>query len=173
MVTPPAVLCIRKPVLKWIRAEAATLQVPEVSGAIREMEFDEMWHFIGSKKTKNGSSKRWIVLQGEPGRLGARRSCLEAPTSGDTATFSRLYDKVKHLTDCRFYTDDWDAFASVLPKDRHVIGKQHTVAIERDNSNTRHPLGRMTRRVVNQGFSPHLFHIARRCWMLRSSFGST
>lgn len=58
-VTPPAVL-------KWIRAEAATLQVPEVSGAIREMEFDEMWHFIGSKKTKDGSSKRWIVLQGEP-----------------------------------------------------------------------------------------------------------
>jgi len=29
------------------------------------MEFDEMGHFIGSKKTKNGSSKRWIVAQGE------------------------------------------------------------------------------------------------------------
>ena len=42
--------------LKWIRAEAATLQVPEVSGAIREMEFDEMWHFIGSKK-----NKKWII----------------------------------------------------------------------------------------------------------------
>lgn len=58
-VTPPAVL-------KWIRREAATLQGPEISGSICEMEFDEMWHFIGSKKTKNGSSRRWIVLQGEP-----------------------------------------------------------------------------------------------------------
>ncbi len=64
----------------------------------------------------------------------------------DAATFRRLYDKVKHLTDCIFYTDDWDAFAKVLPKERHVIGKSGTVAIERDNSNTRHHLGRMTRR---------------------------
>ena len=45
-----------------------------------------------------------------------------------------------------FYTDDWDAFAKVLPADQHVVGKAHTTAIERDNSNTRHHLGRMTRR---------------------------
>jgi insertion element IS1 protein InsB len=64
----------------------------------------------------------------------------------DAETFRRLYDKVRHLTDCTFYTDDWDAFAKVLPPERHVIGKAYTAAIERDNSNTRHHLGRMTRR---------------------------
>ncbi|MDR2719919.1 MAG: hypothetical protein LBC03_03845, partial [Nitrososphaerota archaeon] len=64
----------------------------------------------------------------------------------DTATFKKLYDKVKHLTNCIFYTDDWDAFAKVLPKERHIIGKKHTTAIEQDNSNTRHHLGRFTRR---------------------------
>ena len=64
----------------------------------------------------------------------------------DTATFKRLYNKVKHLKHCIFYTDDWDAFAKVLPKERHIIGKKHTVAIEQDNSNTRHHLGRFTRR---------------------------
>ena len=58
----------------------------------------------------------------------------------DTATFRRLYDKVKHLTSCRFYTDDWDAFANVLPVERHGVGKVHTSCIERDNSNTRHHL---------------------------------
>ena len=70
----------------------------------------------------------------------------------DTATFQRLYDKVKHLKNCTFYTDDWNAFANVLPPERHIIGKGHTVAIERDNSNTRHHLGRFTRRtkVVSQ-----------------------
>ena len=59
---------------------------------------------------------------------------------------------MKHLKDCKFYTDDWDAFAKVLPKDRHIIGKAHTIAIEQDNSNTRHHLGRFTRRtkVVTQ-----------------------
>jgi insertion element IS1 protein InsB len=64
----------------------------------------------------------------------------------DAATFRRLYAKVAHLTDCVFYTDDWDAFSEVLPPERHVIGKKHTIAIEQDNSNTRHYLGRMTRR---------------------------
>jgi IS1 family transposase len=34
----------------------------------------------------------------------------------------------------------------VLPKDRHIVGKKHTVVIEQDNSNTRHHLGRFTRR---------------------------
>lgn len=51
---------------RWIKQEAAALPEPEVPGNIKEMEFDEMWHFIGSKKTKPGSSKRWIVAQGEP-----------------------------------------------------------------------------------------------------------
>jgi insertion element IS1 protein InsB len=70
----------------------------------------------------------------------------------DTATFRRLYNKVKHLKNCTFYTDNWDAFIKVLPPERHIIGKMHTVDIERDNSNTRHHLGRFTRRtkVVSQ-----------------------
>ena len=50
---------------RWIRDEAEKLPLPIVSGQIKEMEFDEMWHFVGSKKTKNGSSKPWIVATGE------------------------------------------------------------------------------------------------------------
>lgn len=50
---------------RWITEEAALLPEPVVSSDIKEMEFDEMWHFIGSKKTKSGSSRRWIVAQGE------------------------------------------------------------------------------------------------------------
>ncbi len=66
--------------------------------------------------------------------------------SRSAATFKKLYDKVSHLTDCTFYTDNWDAFGKVLPPERHVVGKSGTTAIEQDNSNTRHHLGRMTRR---------------------------
>ena len=51
---------------RWIVEAAANLPEPEVPGTIKEMEFDEMWHFIGSKKTSVGSSKRLIVAQGEP-----------------------------------------------------------------------------------------------------------
>lgn len=76
----------------------------------------------------------------------SRRTVAWVVGGRDAATFQRLYDKVKHLTGCIFYTDDWEAFAKILPPDRHVIGKAHTIAIEQDNSNTRHHLGRMTRR---------------------------
>jgi len=76
----------------------------------------------------------------------SRRTVAWVVGGRDAATFQRLYDKVKHLTDCIFYTDDWKAFANVLPPERHVIGKAHTIMIEQDNGNTRHHLGRMTRR---------------------------
>jgi len=70
----------------------------------------------------------------------------------DQTTFKRLYAKVKHLKSCTFYTDNWDAFAKVLPKTRHIIGKAHTHITESNNSNTRHHLGRFTRKtkIVSQ-----------------------
>ena len=43
---------------RWVKAEAGALAEPEISGAIREMEFDEMRHFIRSKKqTLNHQSR--------------------------------------------------------------------------------------------------------------------
>lgn len=83
----------------------------------------------------------------------------------DAASFGRLYDKVKHLTDCTFYTDDWDAFAKHLPPERHVIGKAGTVTIERDNSNTRHHLGRMTRRTKVVSKKPQMVSDSIKLWL--------
>lgn len=58
-VTSPAVM-------KWLKKEAKMIGEPVVENTIKAIEFDEMWHFIQSKKTKNGSSKPWIVIEGEP-----------------------------------------------------------------------------------------------------------
>ena len=55
----------RSTAYKWIKSIAEDIEEPVISGSIKEIEFDEMWHFIQSKKTKNGSSKPWIVAQGE------------------------------------------------------------------------------------------------------------
>jgi len=75
-VTPPAVQ-------KWLQHEAARLDEPAIPGTIREMEFDEMWHFIGAKKTKSGSSKPWIVLQSEPWP-GLSAVVMLQPSGGST-----------------------------------------------------------------------------------------
>jgi insertion element IS1 protein InsB len=77
---------------------------------------------------------------------GTRHTIAWVIGGRDIATVKRLYAKLKHLKKVVFYTDDWDAFAAVLPKKQHVIGKEHTVTIERNNSNTRHRLARMTRK---------------------------
>ena len=52
-------------VYRWIKEFGESLPEPEVSGEITQMEFDEMWHFIGSKKENFGLSKPLIVAHGE------------------------------------------------------------------------------------------------------------
>jgi transposase-like protein len=50
-------------VYRWLRAFAESLPEPEVRADVREMELDEMWHFVQEKKTKFGSGKLTIVLR--------------------------------------------------------------------------------------------------------------
>lgn len=76
----------------------------------------------------------------------------------DAAPCHRLYDQLNHLTEGVLYPDDWDAFAHVLPKERHITGKAHTPTIERDHSNTRHHLARMTRRTKVGSQSGDMLH---------------
>ena len=82
----------------------------------------------------------------------------------DSATFGRLYDKVKHLKNCLFYTDNWGAFAEVLPPERHIVGKAHTIDIEHDNSNTRHHLARFTRRTKVVSQAEYMVDLSLRIW---------
>jgi len=63
-----------------------------------------------------------------------------------------------------FYTDDWDAFAEVIPPERHIIGKAHTIDIEHDNSNTRHYLGRFTRRTKIVSKASFMVDLTIRIW---------
>ena len=71
---------------------------------------------------------------------------------------------MRHLKDCVFCTDAWDAFSEVLPPECHVIGKAHAVGIERDNSNTRHHLGRFTRRTKVVSRAGRMVDLTMRIW---------
>ena len=65
---------------------------------------------------------------------------------------------------CIFYTDDWEAFKKVLPEERLVVGKRGTVAIERDNSNTRHHIGRMSRRTKIVSKKEEMVNASMKLW---------
>ena len=140
----------------WIKSIANTIPTPEVGTEIQEIELDEMWHYL--EKTR----KLWLLKAYD---RASRKTIAWVTGRRDIATMRRLYSKLKHLKNRRFYTDDWDAFAAVLPKERHFIGKQYTQAIESDNSNTRHHLGRFTRRTKVVSRSEESVNHAIKLWV--------
>jgi transposase len=50
----------------WICQAAETITEPTIDHNIQTIDFDEMWHFLQSKKENSGLSKPWIIAQGEP-----------------------------------------------------------------------------------------------------------
>ena len=73
----------RSLIYRWIVDEAAKRPEPVIAGDLKEMEFDEMWHFIGSKNTSSGLSKRWIVAHGEL-LPGLQAVVMLRPSGGST-----------------------------------------------------------------------------------------
>ena len=59
-------------IYRWIVEAMDKTQEPQISSNIQEIECDEMWHFLQKKVKSSGSSKPWIVAQGElwPGLQG-------------------------------------------------------------------------------------------------------
>ncbi len=50
-------------VLRWIRAEAMSVQTAEISEESKIIQVDEMWHFVNGKKTKFGSGRPMILAK--------------------------------------------------------------------------------------------------------------
>jgi transposase-like protein len=55
----------RSLIYRWIREAGLQSEEPAIDGEIKEIEFDEMWHFIESKKRNFGSSKPLTVAAGK------------------------------------------------------------------------------------------------------------
>jgi transposase-like protein len=55
----------RSLIYRWIKEAGLQTQEPSIDGDIQEIEFDEMWHLIGSKKRNFGSSKPLMLAMGK------------------------------------------------------------------------------------------------------------
>ena len=55
----------RSLIYRWIREAGLNTQAPSIDGEITQIEFDEMWHFIQSKKENFGSSRPLTAVAGE------------------------------------------------------------------------------------------------------------
>jgi len=55
----------RSLIYRWIREAGLNTEEPSINGEITQIAFDEMWHYIQSKKRNFGSSKPLTAAAGE------------------------------------------------------------------------------------------------------------
>lgn len=67
--------------------------------------------------------------------------------SRSARTLKPLFERVEEKYAPVFYaTDDFNAYGQVLPRGRHVVGKDLTFTAEQHNSDTRHWMARFRRK---------------------------
>lgn len=66
------------------------------------------------------------LLEWECGDRGAR-------------TLKKLYGRIRHWNVQYYCTDEWEAYAKILPKEKLVMSKALTIGIEQNNGRQRHP----------------------------------
>jgi insertion element IS1 protein InsB len=81
----------------------------------------------------------------------------------DHATFGRLWERIAR-PGCTYYTDDWSVYRDVIPPAQHVVSKAGTQLLESDNANTRHRVGRFTRRTKVVSKSAKMVDLTMRLW---------
>jgi insertion element IS1 protein InsB len=133
------VLCIStNTVLKLIRKAAGQTPEPVVLKRIDDLELDEFWSFVEKKK-----QPRWTWYAFDRQRKQVTAFVNGRRTDHNCAS---LLKKLDHSRVNRFHTDKWEAYLKLLPKKKHVVGKEGTHNIERHNLNFRTHLKRLQRR---------------------------
>jgi insertion element IS1 protein InsB len=127
-------------VLTWIKAWAVGLALKPRKRAYRHVQLDEHWSYVGKKAKKVWLLYAYAVEEDEIIAFTMGRRSAEAVRN--------LFVKLKHLDIDLFLTDEWEAFATVLPKAKHLIGKQYTKAIEGVNTFFRTRVRRLVRKTV-------------------------
>jgi insertion element IS1 protein InsB len=128
-------------VLNWIRAFAtAYYEKPEPTGSTIVLELDEVWHDVKKKCPKLWI---WKALDQETGQL------LDwACGRRDKATLKKMVDRLAPWDVKIYCTDQWGAYASVIPQGTLVQSKAATHDIARHHCRQRHWFGRFKRKSI-------------------------
>ena len=106
------------------------------------IQADEMWSFVQKKK-----NKRWIWIAFDPVLKVVIAYHIGNRGEQDA---KKLWGKIpKRLRGCKFETDDWDAYKSVIPANNHKIGKDLTYHIEGFNAGVRARVSRLVRKSLS------------------------
>ena len=130
----------RDAVLRCILRSGLSLEIRPLQKRYTRVQIDELWSYVGHKQ-----KKVWMIYA-----YCAESAEILAFTLGKRSkrTVEYLMLRLKNVEVDFFLTDDWEAFAAVLPYEKHLIGKQFTKAIEGRNTWFRTRLRRLARRTV-------------------------
>ncbi len=108
-----------------------------------ESEVDEMWSFVGSKE-----NKQWIWIA-----MDAKSKQIIAFYVGDRSQESakKLWELIPkdYRENATFYTDDWQAYKTVIPEERHRVINGKSNHIERFNCTMRQRISRLVRQALS------------------------
>lgn len=106
------------------------------------IQADELWSFV-RKKTE----KRWIWVAYDP--IHRLVVAYHIDKRGKEAAL-KFWNKIPiALRDCYFETDDWKAYESIIPPNRHKVGKDLTYYIEGFNATIRARCSRLVRKTLS------------------------
>ena len=106
------------------------------------IQADEMWSFVQRKK-----QKRWIWIAYDP--VHRLVIAYHIGNRGIKAA-NQFWKKIPvTLRRCKFETDDWDAYQSIIPAKQHKVGKDLTYFIEGFNTTIRARVSRLVRKSLS------------------------
>ena len=127
-------------VLRLIRQAAEKVDEPVVPERIADLEVDEFWSFVEKKKRQRWT---WYAFDRKLKQVTAFVNGRRTDKS-----CAALLKKLAGSRIQRFHTDKWESYLKLLPKKKHVIGKEGTRNIERHNLNFRTHVKRLQRRTI-------------------------
>lgn len=160
----------RKIIKQWLN-EAIRALPPfqaSVSPAQAEdvLELDELWSYVGNKK-----QQVWLWIA-----LCRRTRQVVAYALGDrsTQTCQQLYNNLPApYRTCKSYSDFWDAYQAVFPKDTHqALGKEagQTNHVERWNNTLRQRMARFVRKTLSFSKSLTAHHLFTKWFIFHYNF---
>jgi len=127
-------------VLRSILSMGKASEIKPKHNSYQLVQIDEHWSYVGNKK-----KKVWLLYA----ICKATGEILAASWGKrDKRNVKNLLKKLQGLEINFYCTDHWEAFAQVLPKEKHIIGKKYTKKIEGINTWFRTRLRRLVRRTV-------------------------
>jgi len=93
----------------------------------------------------NKDNQRWLWYA-----IDAATGCVLSFVFGRRQDKAReqLISNLKAFNIRTYYTDDWGGYSKIIPKDKHVIGKQNTQKIENKNLLLRTRIKRLARKTI-------------------------